>query len=34
MIRFPDGSVRYLTVLEAKQLQTFPDNFIRLLLQD
>jgi DNA (cytosine-5)-methyltransferase 1 len=28
MIRFPDGTVRYLTVLEAKRLQTFPDDFI------
>jgi DNA (cytosine-5)-methyltransferase 1 len=28
MIRFPDGSVRYLTVLEAKRLQTFPDDFV------
>jgi DNA (cytosine-5)-methyltransferase 1 len=28
MIRFPDGKVRYLTVLEAKRLQTFPDNFV------
>jgi DNA (cytosine-5)-methyltransferase 1 len=28
MIRFPDGTVRYLTVLEAKRLQTFPDNFV------
>jgi DNA (cytosine-5)-methyltransferase 1 len=28
MIRFPDGHVRYLTVLEAKRLQTFPDNFV------
>jgi DNA (cytosine-5)-methyltransferase 1 len=28
MIRFLDGSVRYLTVLEAKRLQTFPDNFV------
>ena len=28
MIRFPDGSVRYLTVLEAKLLQTFPDDFV------
>jgi DNA (cytosine-5)-methyltransferase 1 len=27
MIRFPDGSVRYLTGLEAKRLQTFPDDF-------
>lgn len=28
MIRFNDGSVRYLTVHEAKLLQTFPPNFI------
>jgi DNA (cytosine-5)-methyltransferase 1 len=28
MIRFPDGSVRYLTVVEAKRLQTFSDNFV------
>lgn len=28
MIRFPDGSVRYLTVFEAKRLQTFPDHFV------
>jgi DNA (cytosine-5)-methyltransferase 1 len=28
MIRFPDGNVRYLTVLEAKRLQTFPDDFV------
>lgn len=28
MIRFLDGSVRYLTVLEAKRLQTFPDDFV------
>lgn len=27
MIRFLDGSVRYFTVLEAKRLQTFPDDF-------
>jgi DNA (cytosine-5)-methyltransferase 1 len=27
MIRFSDGTVRYLTVLEAKRLQTFPDDF-------
>jgi DNA (cytosine-5)-methyltransferase 1 len=28
MIRFPDGRVRYLTVFEAKRLQTFPDDYI------
>lgn len=28
MIRFADGSVRYFTVLEAKRLQTFPDDFV------
>jgi DNA (cytosine-5)-methyltransferase 1 len=28
MIRFSDGTVRYLTVLEAKRLQTFPDDFV------
>ena len=28
MIRFPDGKVRYLTVFEAKRLQTFPDDFV------
>ena len=28
MIRFLDGSVRYLTILEAKRIQTFPDNFV------
>ena len=28
MIRFLDGKVRYLTVFEAKRLQTFPDDFI------
>jgi DNA (cytosine-5)-methyltransferase 1 len=28
MIRFPDGNVRYLTILEAKRLQTFPDDFV------
>ena len=28
MIRFTDGKVRYLTVFEAKRLQTFPDDFV------
>ena len=28
MIRFCDGSVRYLTTFEAKRLQTFPDAFV------
>jgi len=28
MIRFPDGSVRYFTVCEAKRIQTFPDSFV------
>jgi DNA (cytosine-5)-methyltransferase 1 len=28
MIRFDDGSIRYFTVLEAKRLQTFPDDLI------
>lgn len=28
MIRFPDGNVRYLTVFEAKLLQTFPRDFV------
>jgi DNA (cytosine-5)-methyltransferase 1 len=28
MLRFPDATVRYLTVLEAKRLQTFPDDFV------
>lgn len=28
MIRFNDGSVRYLTTFEAKRIQTFPDNFV------
>lgn len=27
MIKFPDGTVRYYTVLEAKRIQTFPDNY-------
>jgi DNA (cytosine-5)-methyltransferase 1 len=30
MIRFPDGTVRYFTVYEAKLIQTFPDDFIIL----
>ena len=28
MIRLPDSTVRYLTVIKAKRLQTFPDNFV------
>lgn len=28
MIRFNDGSVRYLTTFEAKRIQTFPDDFV------
>ena len=27
MLRFPDGSVRYMTVYEAKLIQTFPEDF-------
>lgn len=27
MIKYPDGSVRYYTVLEAKRIQTFPDDY-------
>lgn len=27
MIRFTDGTMRYYTVLEAKRIQTFPDNY-------
>lgn len=27
MIRFNDGSVRYFTILEAKRIQTFPDDY-------
>lgn len=27
MIRFETGKVRYLTILEAKRIQTFPDNY-------
>ncbi|MBV5297304.1 MAG: DNA (cytosine-5-)-methyltransferase [Rhodoferax sp.] len=28
MIRYADGSVRYLTVFEAKRIQTFPDDYV------
>lgn len=28
MIRYPDGRIRYFTVLEAKRIQTFPDDFV------
>jgi DNA (cytosine-5)-methyltransferase 1 len=28
MIRYSDGRVRYFTVLEAKRIQTFPDDFV------
>lgn len=28
MIRFDDGSVRYLTTFEAKRIQNFPDDFV------
>lgn len=27
MIRYPNGKVRYFTILEAKRIQTFPDNY-------
>jgi len=27
MIRYPDETVRYYTTLEAKRIQTFPDNY-------
>lgn len=27
MIRFSDGSIRYFTILEAKRIQTFPDDY-------
>ena len=27
MIRYPDETVRYYTILEAKRIQTFPDNY-------
>ena len=28
MIRFPDGSIRYMTVHEAKLIQTFPPDYV------
>ena len=28
MIRFENGEVRYLTIFEAKKLQTFPDDYL------
>ncbi|MEO5348829.1 MAG: DNA cytosine methyltransferase [Magnetococcus sp. YQC-3] len=28
MIRYPDGTVRYFTVFEAKRIQTFPEDFV------
>ena len=28
MVRMEDGSIRYLTLLEAKRIQTFPDDYI------
>ena len=28
MIRFENGEVRYLTILEAKRIQTFPDDYL------
>lgn len=27
MVKFPDGKVRYYTILEAKRIQTFPDDY-------
>ena len=27
MIKFPDGTLRYFTIFEAKRLQTFPDEY-------
>lgn len=27
MVKYPDGTVRYYTVLEAKRIQTFPDDY-------
>lgn len=28
MVRFPDGATRYLSILEAKRIQTFPDDYV------
>ena len=28
IVRFTDGSIRYLSVLEAKRIQTFPDDYV------
>ena len=28
MIRYPDNSIRYFTVFEAKLIQTFPHDFV------
>jgi DNA (cytosine-5)-methyltransferase 1 len=28
MIRYPNGSIRYFTVFEAKRIQTFPDDYV------
>jgi DNA (cytosine-5)-methyltransferase 1 len=28
MTRYPDGSIRYFTVFEAKRIQTFPDDYV------
>ena len=30
MISFPDGSVRYMSVREAKLIQTFPEDYVIL----
>lgn len=28
MVRFDDGTIRYLSILEAKRIQTFPDDYV------
>ena len=28
MIRYPDDSIRYFTVFEAKRIQAFPDDYV------